>query len=289
VPRYVSTDQGLGTLAPDGSVALWDATARGLDELLLSGVMPEQLRDLPMRGVVSASEVVLRPPVSRPTNLWAVGYGYAEHSAEVGHADDDREPPMLFLKACSSIAGPFDDIRLPALCPDKVDYEGEIAVVIGRRASGVRATDALAHVLGYTAANDVSARDVQRGLYNGGKPDPSKAKSFDTFTPLGPCVCTLDEYADPNDVGLWTFVNGEQRQQVRSRSLRNTVAAIVEFTSRLTTLAPGDVILTGTPAGVGHPSNRFLAPGAVVRVEVEGVGAIENTVVSAALDDPMRG
>lgn len=281
MPHYVATDHGIGVLAEDGSVALVDESARGVDDLLLAGVTPRQLSELPSRSLIPAGEARLRAPVSRPTNLWAVGYAYAEHSAEVGHDDADDEPPMLFLKACSSITGPFDDIRLPALWPEKVDYEGEIAVVIGRRASGVSADEALDHVLGYTAADDVSARDVQRGLLNGGNPDPSKGKSFDTFTPLGPCVCTLDEYADPNDVGLSTYVDGERRQHVRSSALRNSVARIVAFTSHLTTLMPGDVILTGTPAGVGHPTNRFLAQGAIVRVEVEGVGAIENTIVSA--------
>jgi 2-keto-4-pentenoate hydratase/2-oxohepta-3-ene-1,7-dioic acid hydratase in catechol pathway len=281
MPRYVADEQGVGLLAADGSVSVLARDAVGVDDVLLGAVTPEELRRLPILDVIHAGDVKLRAPVSRPTNLWAVGYAYAEHSAEVGHDDHDDEPPMMFLKASSSITGPYDDIRLPAAWPEKVDYEGEIAVVIGRRGTGISATDALDYVLGYTAANDVSARDVQRGLLNGGNPDPSKGKSFDTFTPLGPCICTLDEYVDPNDLGLSTFVDGERRQHARSSSLRNNVARVVAFTSQLTTLAPGDVILTGTPAGVGHPTNRFLAPGAVVRIEVEGVGAIQNTVVSA--------
>jgi 2-keto-4-pentenoate hydratase/2-oxohepta-3-ene-1,7-dioic acid hydratase in catechol pathway len=282
LPHYVATDQGFGTLGTDGSVSILDPNAHGIEELLLSGVTPHEVRELPVVSTVPADGFKLHAPVARPVNLWAVGYAYAEHSAEVGHDDKLDEPPMLFLKACSSITGPFDDIRLPALAPEKVDYEGEIAVVMGRRASSISAVDALDYVLGYTAANDVSARDVQRqGLFNNGNPDPSKGKSFDTFTPLGPCICTLDEYADPNDVELSTFVDGERRQHTRSSLLINSVAKIVAFASQLTTLSPGDVILTGTPAGVGHPTNRFLAPGSVVRIEVEGVGAIENTVVSA--------
>ncbi len=113
----------------------------------------------------------------------AVGFAYAEHSAEVGHEQDPDEDPIMFLKATTSISGPNDDIQLPGLCPDKVDYEGEIAVVIGRRAGNLDAPSAWGHIFGLTAANDVSARDVQRGLYNGGNSDPSKARSFDTFTP----------------------------------------------------------------------------------------------------------
>lgn len=282
MPRYAVTDHGFGTLEPDGSVSILDPGVSGVEELLLDGATPKDIGELPVVSVVPADAYELRAPVARPVNLWAVGYAYAEHSAEVGHNDRANEPPMLFLKACSSITGPFDDIRLPAIAPEKVDYEGEIAVVMGRRAASVSAEEALDYVLGYTAANDVSARDVQRqGLFNGGNPDPSKGKSFDTFTPLGPCVCTLDEYSDPNDVGLTTFVDGEQRQHARSSLLINSVSKIVAFASQLTTLSPGDVILTGTPAGVGHPTNRFLAPGSVVRIEVEGVGAIENVVVGA--------
>jgi 2-keto-4-pentenoate hydratase/2-oxohepta-3-ene-1,7-dioic acid hydratase in catechol pathway len=281
MPRYVATDQGLGILQPDGDVGVISTSAAGFDELLISGLTPEALRELPVITELAANEVHLRAPVSRPTNLWAVGYGYAEHSAEVGRTDEADEPPVLFLKATSSITGPYDNVEIPEICPEKIDYEGEIAIVIGRAATKISAEVALDYVLGYTAANDVSARDVQRGRFNGGNPDPSKGKSFDTFTPLGPCICTLDEYDDPDDVGLATFVDGEQRQQARSSSLRNSVAKIVAFSSVMTTLTPGDVILTGTPAGVGHPSNRFLAPGSVVRIEVEGVGAIENNLVNA--------
>ena len=281
MPRYVATDRGLGRLAPDGSVDIIARDAAGVDDLLLDGTTPEQLASLPSQGTVKPEEVRLRAPVHRPTKLWAVGFAYAEHSAEVGRDQDPDEEPIMFLKATTSITGPHDDIRLPRLAPDKVDYEGEIAVVISRIASGIDASAGWDHVLGLAAANDVSARDVQRGLYNGGNPDPPKGKSFDSFTPLGPCVCTLDEYDDPGDVGLSTYVDGERRQQVRSSMLRNDIPKVVAFASRFTTLEPGDVILTGTPAGVGHPSGRFLVAGNVVRVEVEGAGVIENTVVTS--------
>ncbi len=277
LPRYVATDQGLGRLSGD-SVEIIDTAAEGVDQLLLAGTSPEQLAALPTLRTVGAADVRLAAPVRRPTNLWAVGYAYAEHSAEVGREQDPDEDPIMFLKATTSITGPHDDISLPALCPDKVDYEGEIAVVIARRAGNIDAASAWAHILGFAAANDVSARDVQRGLYNGGNSDPSKAKSFDSFTPLGPCITTTDEYQDPNDIELTTYVSGERRQHVRSSMLRNDVAKVVAFASRFTTLEPGDVILTGTPAGVGHPSGRFLVAGDTVRVEVEGVGALENTV-----------
>ena len=277
MPRYVATDAGVGRLTAD-RIDIIAPSARGIDDLLRDGATPEDLASLPPVESAARNETELRAPVARPTKVWAVGYAYAEHSAEVGRAHQDDEPPVMFLKATTSVSGPKDAIRLPALCPDRVDYEGEIAVVIGRRATGIDRSDAWDHVLGICAANDVSARDVQKGIYNGGNPDPSKAKSFDTFCPLGPCICTPDEYAARDDIGLSTFVNGERRQQVRSSTLRNDIPTIVAFASRFTTLEAGDVILTGTPAGVGHPVGRFLAPGDTVRVEVEGVGAIENTV-----------
>lgn len=279
MPRYVSTTRGIGRLDGESGVVLLAVPGASLDEALRAGATPESLRDAEELERVAASDMTLVAPVLRPVNVWAVGYAYADHSKEVGR-DRRDEHPIVFLKASSSIAGPRDDIRLPALAPDHVDYEGEIAVVIGRQAKEVDEASAWDHVLGLTAANDVSARDVQRGAYNAGNPDPSKGKSFDTFTPLGPCVCTPDEYADPSDIGLVTKVDGEVRQQARSSSLVNGVPAVVAFVSRFTTLEPGDVILTGTPAGVGHPQRRFLRVGSVVTVEVEGVGAIENRVVA---------
>lgn len=280
MPRYVATEHGVGRLL-HGSIEIIDPDASGIDQLLLAGTTPGQLAAFSTVRMIAADETQLAAPVSRPTKVWAVGYAYAEHSAEVGRAQDPDEDPVIFLKAPSSINGPRDDIRLPSLCPHQVDYEGEIAVVMARRASSIDPSAAWEHILGFTAANDVSARDVQRGLYNGGNSDPSKAKSFDTFTPLGPCICTTDEYIDPNDLELTTWVNGERRQHARSSMLRNDVPKIVAFASRFTTLEPGDVILTGTPAGVGHPSGRFLVAGDVVRIEVEGVGSLENTVTES--------
>lgn len=281
MPRYVATDHGVGRLSGE-SIEIVDSTTAGVDELLLSGLSPERLAAAPAVRTLPLSDARLAAPVARPTNVWAIGYAYAEHSAEVGHDQTDDEPPSMFLKATSSITGPTDEIRLPALAPERVDYEGEIAVIISRQATVIDPSRAWEHVLGLTAANDVSARDVQReGMYNGGRPDPSKGKSFDTFTPLGPSICTPDEYADPNDVELTTWVNDERRQHVRSSLLRNDIATVVAFASRFTTLHPGDVILTGTPAGVGHPSGRFLAPGDMVRVEVQGAGTLENVVAAA--------
>jgi 2-keto-4-pentenoate hydratase/2-oxohepta-3-ene-1,7-dioic acid hydratase in catechol pathway len=280
MPRYVATDRGLGRLEND-RVALLDVTGATLDEAFRAGAGPADLASAEATSTVALADVELHAPVRSPGRIWAIGFAYAEHMDEVGR-DEVDEDPFAFLKAASSITGPGAPIRLPRLAPDRVDYEGEVAVVMGRTAEDVEEDAAWDHVLGFTAANDVSARDVQKqGMYNGGQPDPSKAKSFDTFTPLGPCVSTLDEYADPSDVGLRTVVDGVERQRARTTQLIFSVPRIVSFLSRFGALRPGDVILTGTPAGVGHPEGRFLAPGSVVRVEVEGVGVLENVVEGA--------
>jgi 2-keto-4-pentenoate hydratase/2-oxohepta-3-ene-1,7-dioic acid hydratase in catechol pathway len=280
MPRYVSTDHGLGRLEDD-TVVLLDLPGATLDEAFRAGAAPDDLVVAGAAGTMALADVALRAPVRRPGRLWAIGYAFAEHKAEVGR-DVVDEDPFAFLKAASSITDPGAPIRLPRMAPDRVDYEGEIAVVIGRTAEEVEEDAVWDHVLGFTAANDVSARDVQkRGLYNGGNPDPSKAKSFDTFTPMGPCVCTLDEYADPSDIALRTAVDGVERQRARTTQLIFSIPRIVSFLSRFGALQPGDVILTGTPAGVGHPEGRFLTPGSVVEVEVEGVGVLENVVEGA--------
>jgi 2-keto-4-pentenoate hydratase/2-oxohepta-3-ene-1,7-dioic acid hydratase in catechol pathway len=213
-----------------------------------------------------------------------VGLSYCDHASEAGlqlSADEVMGLPTLFLKASSSIAGPGADIVLPSLAPTKVDYEGEIAVIVGTRGREIPVGQGWDHVFAVTAANDVSARDVQQGRFFGGVQDPSKAKSFDSFTPLGPWLVTPDEFPDRDAIGLRTLVNGELRQAARTSELLCPIPAIVAAVSRFTTLRPGDVILTGTPAGVGMASGRYLAPGDEVAVEVELVGALRSRVVAA--------
>jgi 2-keto-4-pentenoate hydratase/2-oxohepta-3-ene-1,7-dioic acid hydratase in catechol pathway len=280
VPRYVATDAGIGRIGPDGTIRVLDLPGTSLECAFRAGVTVDTLDAAPVRDEVSRADVVVGPPVRRPSKVWAVGFAYAEHSAEVGREPTDAEP-FVFLKASTSITGSGQPVRLPRLAPACVDYEGEVAVIIGREGYDIAERAAWDHVLGFTAANDVSARDVQKhGTYNGGNPDPAKGKSFDTFTPLGPCVCTLDEYTDRDDLGLRTTVDGVERQRARTSSLVFSIPRLVSFVSRFGTLEPGDVLLTGTPAGVGHPQGRFLAPGSVVRVEVEGVGVLENRVIA---------
>ena len=205
-------------------------------------------------------QVQVLPPVLHPSKIWALGLAYSSHVGEMGRQQDAE--PFFFLKAPSSLLATGQSIVLHALAPDHVDYEGEVALVIGRRASHIAAADAWAYVAGVTIINDVSARDVQQGQHvPGARPNTSMAKSFDTFTPCGPCVATLDEFPDPDDVELSTFVNGERRQHSRTSSLIWPVSYLLSFLSERTTLMPGDIVSTGTPAGVGHAEGPLLEPG----------------------------
>jgi 2-keto-4-pentenoate hydratase/2-oxohepta-3-ene-1,7-dioic acid hydratase in catechol pathway len=200
-----------------------------------------------------------------PSKVVAVGKNYAEHAKEMAEHGQSPAPdtPVIFLKPSTSIIGPGDVIRRPV--SDRVDHEAELAVVIGRPARDVAKADALTHVLGYTCANDVTARDQQKadGQF-------TRGKGHDSFCPIGPWIETV---LDPSDLRVTASVNGQIRQDGRTSAMLHDVATLIEFMSGVMTLLPGDVILTGTPAGVGP-----LVDGDSVTIEVEGIGALTNPV-----------
>ena len=200
-----------------------------------------------------------------PSKVVAFGRNYAEHAREMG--GEAPETPLIFIKPSTSVIGEGDAIRLPA-SSSEVHYEGELAVVIGSPARSVAPEDALRHVFGYAAANDVTARDQQRadGQF-------TRAKGYDSFCPLGPWVETV---LDPSDLRIVTRVNGAIKQDGRTSQMIHDVAAQIAFVSAIMTLLPGDVILTGTPAGVGP-----IVAGDRVSVEIEGIGQLTNPVVTA--------
>jgi 2-keto-4-pentenoate hydratase/2-oxohepta-3-ene-1,7-dioic acid hydratase in catechol pathway len=210
----------------------------------------------------------------RPGKYLAIGMNYRAHVAEMGH---EGPPPhqYWFNKQTTAVSGPFDPID-PGVS-EMVDYEVELGVVIGAMAKGVSAVDALSHVFGYLVANDVSARDWQRHT-----PTFTMGKSFDTHGPIGPWIVTADEIPDPQNLALRCFVNGERRQESNTAGMIHTVAAQIEYLSTAFTLEPGDLIATGTPEGVGAGMKppSYLKPGDVVRCEIDGIGAIENTVIA---------
>jgi 2-keto-4-pentenoate hydratase/2-oxohepta-3-ene-1,7-dioic acid hydratase in catechol pathway len=218
----------------------------------------------------------LLAPVSPPA-IYALGLNYRTHADETGIVYPDQ--PVVFIKAVTSLIGPGDSIVLPAAGPAEVDYEGELAVIIGRRGKNISPQEALDHVFGYTCANDVSARDWQMRLQ---KQQWARGKSFDSFCPLGPWIVSKDEIPDPGCLRLTTEVNDRLLQDANTTDMIFSVAEIVSNLSRSLTLLPGTVILTGTPAGVGFTRQPpvFLQAGDRVRITIEGIGALVNPVIS---------
>lgn len=217
----------------------------------------------------------------QPTAILCIGLNYRRH------AEETRSPlpphPILFMKLPNAVQNPGDPIVLPRrLRSDRVDYECELAVVIGKPAKNVSREQALDHVLGYTAANDVSARDWQK---SGGGGQWCRGKTFDTFCPLGPVLVTRDELPNPGGLSIKTLLNGEIMQDWHTGDMIFDVPALIEFLSGSTTLMPGAVILTGTPHGVGMARDPqvWLQPGDTVTVAIEGIGALSNPVIEENL------
>ena len=252
--RYVPPDSGLPTsLSSSADVAALVAAAP----------------DLP-RADPAGLEFL--PPVRAPGKIVAIGLNYAEHAAEGGL--DVPEEPVVFAKFPSALLAHDGVIEWDPAVTAQVDYEAELAVVIGSPAREVSERDALDHVLGYTCLNDVSARDLQRS-----DSQWVRAKSLDTFCPMGPWLVTADEIPDPRDLTVRCRVAGEVRQEASTADMIFSVRALVARLSRAFTLLPGDVIATGTPPGVGMASDppRLLRDGDVVEVEIDGIGTLRNT------------
>jgi 2-keto-4-pentenoate hydratase/2-oxohepta-3-ene-1,7-dioic acid hydratase in catechol pathway len=235
-----------GTLEGDAVVELQGG---GMDSLIPTGVN------------YRSSEVRLVAPCA-PTKIVAVGLNYRDHARELDMPVP--EEPIIFLKPPTTLVGPDEAIRYPAMS-NQVDYEAELGVVIGKTARGISPGQAREHILGYTCANDVTARDLQKkdGQW-------TRAKSFDTFCPVGPWIETD---LDPADLLVESYLNGERRQSSRTSQFLFDIPRLVGFISRVMTLYPGDLIITGTPAGIGP-----MRPGDEIEVRIEGIGSLINTV-----------
>ncbi len=225
-------------------------------------------------GSFPLAEAHLRTPIAAPGHIVIAGLNYRAHCAEIGLPEPKR---LIFgVGDGSGISHAGSPILLPAEAPNQVDYEGEIGIVIGRRATQLPASEAWSVVAGLVPLNDVSARDVQAG---GTVEAVVRAKAFPSFKPMGPTLATLDEFADPLDIGLTTTVNGELRQQGRTGDMVFSLPEIIEAVTASHTLEPGDVICTGTPGGVAHGGKHpYLAAGDEVVVEVEGMPPLRNRV-----------
>ena len=222
---------------------------------------------------VALDEVSLHAPIARPGKIVAIGLNYEDHAAETGAEIPDK--PVVFAKYPNTIIGNGEAIRIPPIA-EQIDYEAELAVVVGRRARNVPESEALEYVFGYTNSNDVSARDLQ--FSEGGQ--WTRSKSIDTFLPLGPYVATRDEVPDPQNLYIRAILNGEVVQDGTTSTMIFSVAEIVSFLSQGMTLEPGDIIITGTPPGVGmaRDPQLWMKPGDDVSIEIEGLGTLTNPV-----------
>jgi 2-keto-4-pentenoate hydratase/2-oxohepta-3-ene-1,7-dioic acid hydratase in catechol pathway len=260
-PDNASPAPRAGTVAEGHATAFADEGVTVLD--ILSAASPADAAAAQPQGPSwPLEEVALLAPVPAPRAIFGIGLNYADHIAETGGERPER--PIVFMKLPSSATAPGAAVRCPEVVR-RLDYEGELAVVIG--ADGT--------VAGYAVADDVSARDLQ-----GREPQWTRAKGADDFCPYGPWITTADEVPDPHALSLRTWVNGELRQDSNTSNLIFTVPELVAFLAETCTLAPGDLILTGTPSGVGLglDPQRFLASGDVVRIEIERLGAIEHSI-----------
>jgi len=242
-------------------------------------------RDIAVSGEsrASVSDVELCPPIADPEKIICLGLNYRDHAAESNLPIPPA--PMLFAKFRNSLIGPTDPIVLPTIS-DAVDYEAELAVVVGRRCRDVAASEALSHLAGLMAFNDVSARDLQHQTTQW-----LAGKALDTFAPCGPALVFLDEIDDVQDLAVRTRVNGIVVQDGSTADMIFGVAETISFLSRLMTLEPGDIVATGTPAGVGFSRDPklFLRAGDVVEVEIDGVGTLTNPVAAEAPDPSLAG
>jgi 2-keto-4-pentenoate hydratase/2-oxohepta-3-ene-1,7-dioic acid hydratase in catechol pathway len=248
-------------------------------EALMNGSFQEALADLAAssgtRFAIGGEK--LRAPISRPGKIVCLGRNFVEHVAE--SATEVPKELMIFIKPATAVVGPYDDIAYPSIT-HQLDYEGELGVVIGKRCKKVNPSEAMGFVLGFLVFDDVSARDIQFG-----DGQWTRGKSCDTFAPMGPWITTKEEVANPSALHLRTWVNGELRQDATTADMIRKVPEVISILSRGMTLEDGDVIATGTPAGVGYywkPEPRLLKPGDVVKIEIEGLGYIRNRVVADA-------
>ena len=261
--RYATdVDTGLGI---QHKVGLQPLENSDLTELMTAGAKP-----LRTCSVLELDSIHILPPLV-PGKILAIGRNYAEHAREL----DNEVPsePLVFAVMPSAVIGHGDTIEWEAELTAQVDWEGELAVIIGKTARRVSEADALDYVFGYTIANDVSARDLQSR-----DKQWVRAKGLDTFCPIGPCVVTADAIPDPQNLRIVTTVDGVEKQNGSTADMIFSVAQLIAYLSRAFTLNPGDMILTGTPSGVGKAQNppQFLGDGSVVSVEIEGIGKLTN-------------
>ena len=261
-------------LVKDGGIV--DLSAEGFRDSIafMSAPASVQADVAKLKPGVAMENVKLLAPVQAPPRIFGIGVNYAEHAAESG--TETQKVPTVFIVLSSSVVGPGDEVTLPK-ASNMVDYEAELAVVIGKPGYQISADKAMDHVFGYTIMNDVSARDVQRATTQW-----SLGKSFPTFAPMGPWIVTKDEVPDPHVLDISLTIGGEKLQSSNTHLLIFKIPALIEYISGITPLQVGDVISTGTPAGVGmgRTPQRWLKPGEEMVIAIQGIGELRNKLVA---------
>jgi 2-keto-4-pentenoate hydratase/2-oxohepta-3-ene-1,7-dioic acid hydratase in catechol pathway len=254
---------------------LWSYTSDLIEHV--HGLLPEHSRELQQQKLLlKTADVHILPPISDPRKIVCLGLNYRDHAEEARVPLPER--PLLFSKPSTTIVGPEDPVVYPKIST-QVDFEVELAAIIGKRGKDIPESDAFDHIAGYTVFNDVSARDIQfadKQWFRG--------KSFDTFAPTGPCLVSREQVSDPHNLKMELRVNGETRQRGTTANMIFKIPQLVAFISNVMTLQPGDIIATGTPAGVGFyakPEKKLLKPGDLMEAEIEGIGLLRNRIVSA--------
>lgn len=254
---------------------LEDLIAMGTDGIEKAEKLVENSsEDAVEEASLPVSQVKLLAPIRFPSKIICLGLNYVDHAAEQNAPLPDE--PIIFLKPPTAIIGPDENIVKPSFVK-QLDYEAELAVVIGKRAKNVKVSEAKSYIFGYMILNDVSARDIQFK-----DKQWTRGKGFDTFAPTGPCITTINQLEDTSNLAIHTWVNGELRQNSTTKNMVFKVEEIMHHLSRVMTLEPCDIIATGTPAGVAFamkPEPKFLKAGDVVKIEIEGIGILENRVI----------
>lgn len=255
-------------LTLDELIALGSKGIKIVEQLIRSSTKNEK-----RNATISLDDVTLLAPVLSPPKIVCLGLNYKDHAEEQGK--DIPDEPIIFMKPRTAIIGPNQPIIRPKMVK-QLDYEAELAIVIGEKGKNIPVSEAKKYIFGYTAFNDISARDIQFK-----DKQWTRGKSFDTFAPIGPCITTANQIEDLSNLGVRTRVNGELRQNSSTKNMVFNVYEIVHHLSHVMTLEPGDIIATGTPAGVGvfmKPNPKFLVPGDLVEVEIEKIGTLRNIV-----------
>lgn len=277
--RLVCTTKGIARQRGASTLELLVLPHQDIGDLLRDGIAAVQ--GAAVIEELQLEDATILAPVQRPSKVVIAGGNYIDHVREANLQPPERVP--FVVAKGDMVIGPHDTIVLPAEAPDKVDYEGEVALIIGAAGSDIPAAKAKDHIAGLTVVNDVTARDIQlKGIAGGVVADVTavvRAKEFPTFKPMGPALVTLDEFAEPLDLRITTTVNGAVRQDGRTSQMIFGIPQIIEAVSAAVRLEVGDIVLTGTPAGVALATGGYLADGDTVEITVQDLGVLTNTVV----------